>query len=171
MLEVYPIGRAVYPASFDANKVNAAIDRLAALPGTLRAAVEGCTDLDHPVRDDIWSIRALVQHLADAHMVAFIRTKLALTEDSPAVPSYDPVAWSKLGDAPQDIEPSLELLTGLHARWVELMRPLTPTEWERTWRSIGSDELRPTWRLPLTYGWHGDHHVAQIRHAREHYRV
>lgn len=171
MLEVYPIGRAVYPASFDATRVSATIDSIAALPEALRAVLEGCTDLDHPVRDDIWSIRALVQHIADAHMVAFVRTKMALTEDAPIVPSYDQVAWSKLGDADQDVEPSLELLAGLHARWVALLRPLAPADWERTWRVTGSDELRPTWRLPLTYAWHGDHHVAQIRQAREHYGV
>ncbi len=171
MLEVYPIGRATYPESLDVARIKGAIDSIAKLPSALRASVAGCTDLDQPIREGIWSIRAVVNHLADSHMNAFIRTKLALTEDTPIVKPYDPVAWSKLGDAMQSIEPSLDLMTALHARWVPLLGALTPAEWQRPWLAPSSPDRQPTWRLPLTYAWHGDHHVAQIRQARDHFGV
>lgn len=171
MLEVYPIGRARYPDTFDAELVSGAIERIDALPDALRAALAGCRDVDAPVRDGIWSIRVLTQHVADAHMVAFVRTKLALTEEAPTVPSYDQVAWSKLGDAEQDVRFALDLVTALHARWVGMLRAVQPAEWERPWLVRASSDARPLWRLPLTYAWHGEHHTAQIRRAREHYDV
>lgn len=171
MLEVYPIGRATYPDTYDAELVAGAIERISALPDSLRATLSGCRDVDVPVRDGIWSIRALTQHIADAHLVAYVRTKLALTEEAPTVPSYDQVAWSKLGDADQDVSLALDMVTVLHARWIAVLRAVRPQEWERPWLVRASSDARPLWRLPLTYAWHGEHHAAQIRQAREHYGV
>src|SRR5690606_41546482 len=50
MLEVYPIGKARFPAALDDTVVKESIDAIARLPGQLREAVEGCRDLDHPIR-------------------------------------------------------------------------------------------------------------------------
>jgi hypothetical protein len=171
MLETYPIGRLTLPPTLDLGAVMIAIDRIEALPVALRAALDGCADLDHPIRDAAWSIRQLTHHLADSHLHAFVRTKLALTEDGPTVVGYDEVAWAHGADARLPPEPSLRLLEGLHARWVELLRSLGPAELERPWHVHGRPVTYPLWRLPLTYGWHGDHHVAQLLRAREHYGV
>ena len=169
MLEVYPIGRVSFPDTIDPDALAAAIDRIDALPDALRAVVADCRDLDHPIRDGAWSIRALVHHVADSHLNAYVRTKLALTEDAPTVKPYDEVAWSRLGDAAMPLEPSLALVDALHARWSAVLRALGPADLARPWRVPTAAEPRPLWRLPLTYAWHGDHHVAQIRQAREHY--
>lgn len=168
MLDVYPIGRVTFPPDLDEEAVRTAIARLEALPGALHDVLAGCRDLDHPVREGIWSVRALAHHLADSHLMAYARTRRALTEDAPVVEPYAVEAWGRLGDAALPPEASLEVLTGLHARWVAVLRALGPTELRRPWRVVGADEPRPLWRLPLTYAWHGDHHVAQIRQAREH---
>jgi hypothetical protein len=168
MLEVYPVGRAEFPDSLDLGAVMIAIDRIEALPVELRAVIDGCGDLDHPIREGAWSIRQLVHHVADSHLNAYIRTKLVLTEDAPTVRAYDEVAWSRLGDSRLPAEPSVALVTALHARWVEVLRGMSPADLERPWR-LPEGALRPAWRLPLTYAWHGTHHVAQIRQAREHY--
>lgn len=171
MLEVYPIGRVVFPPALDPDAVRAALERLEALPDALGDAIAGCRDLDHPIREGAWSVRALVHHLADSHLNAYVRTKLALTEEAPTVKPYDEVAWSRLGDAGLAPAPSLALLAALHERWVAVLRPLGAAELERPWRVPTADGTRPLWRLPLTYAWHGDHHVAQIRQARAHYGV
>ena len=171
MLEVYPIGRVSFPATLDPTAVDAAIARIEVLPDALRAVVADCRDLDHPIRDGAWSIRALVHHVADSHMNAYVRTKLAATEDAPIVQAYDEVAWSKLGDAPLPLAPSLTLVDALHARWSAVLRALGPAELARPWRVPTAADPRPLWRLPLTYAWHGDHHVAQIRQAREHFGI
>jgi uncharacterized damage-inducible protein DinB len=169
MLEVYPVGRPSFAPSLDLGAVMVAIDTIEALPAELRAVTDGCGDLDHPIRPGAWSIRQLVHHVADSHLVAFTRTKLALTEPSPLVRDYDEVAWSLLADSLMPIEPSLALVDALHARWTELLRSTTPPDLERPWRHPKGAEERPLWRLPLLYAWHGTHHVAQIRQAREHF--
>ena len=169
MLEVYPLGKAVVPGKFEPTTVDAAINSIAVLPRSLRNVVEGCGDLDHPIRDGAWSIRALTHHIADSHMNAFIRLKLALTEELPTVKSYDEVAWSRQADAAMGIGVSLDLVDALHSRWVELLKSLTPAEFERPWQSSDGSGPRPAWRIPITYAWHGEHHVAQIRQAREFY--
>lgn len=170
MLEVYPIGKARFPAALDDTVVKESIDAIARLPGELREAVEGCRDLDHHIREGAWSIRALVHHVADSHMNAYVRTKLALTEDDPTVKPYDEAAWARLPDGGMDVGPSLDLVTALHTRWVGLLRSLGPAELERPWR-MPAGEPRPLWRLPVIYAWHGRHHVAQIVQAREHFGV
>jgi hypothetical protein len=171
MLEVYPIGRPTYAPDLDLGAVMVGIDRIEALPAILRAAVDGCGDLDHPIRPGAWSIRALVHHLADTHMSAFLRTKRVLTEEAPRVEGVDLDGWARTPDATLPVELSLDLLAALHPRWVELLRGASPTDLERTWHVAVDPAPRAAWRLPVTYGWHGDHHVAQIRQAREHYAL
>lgn len=169
MLEIYPIGRPTIPEALDLGAVLTAIDRIEALPGVARAAVDGCADLDHPIRPGAWTIRQVVHHLADAHMNAFLRNKRVLTEDGPTVEGVDVDGWARTADAAAPIERSLTLLDGLHPRWVELLRDCGPTELERPWHVRADPSPRTLWRSVLIYGWHGDHHAAQIRQAREHF--
>lgn len=171
MLETYPIGKAQLPQALDLGRVMTAIDAIERLPWQLADALDGCGDLDHPVREGIWSIRALAHHLADSHMNAYVRTKLALTEDAPIVKGYDEVAWAGLADAKLPVEDALALLRPLHKRWVELLRSTGPEELERPWVAPGTTEARPLWRLPISYAWHGEHHVAQIVQARAHFHL
>lgn len=171
MLEVYPIGKAHYPPELDLGQVMTAIDAIEKLPDELAEALDGCGDLDHPIREGVWSIRALAHHLADSHMNAYIRTKLALTEDAPKVKAYDEVAWAALADSRLPAEAAVSLLRLLHARWVEVLRSMGPTELNRSWVAPGTGEPRPAWRLSLSYAWHGQHHVAQIVQARAHFHL
>jgi len=169
VLEVYPIGRPDLPTALDLGAVMVAIDRIEALPASLRATLDGCGDLDHPIRDGAWPIRTVVHHLADSHMNAFLRTKRALTEEAPLVESVDIDAWAATADTRVPIETALDLLAALHPRWVELLRGASPADLERPWHVRSDPAPRATWRLALLYAWHGDHHTAQIRQAREHY--
>lgn len=169
MLEVYPIGRPDLSPALDLGAVMVAIDRIEALPTVLRSTLDGCGDLDHPIRDGAWPIRAVVHHVADTHMNAFLRTKRVLTEDAPTIESVDIDAWATTADTRAPVEASLDLIAALHLRWVELLRSASPADLERTWHVSADPAPRTAWRLALIYGWHGDHHAAQIRQAREHY--
>ncbi len=42
-------------------------------------------ELNTPYREGGWTVRQLVHHIADSHMNAFIRVRLALTEDWPTI--------------------------------------------------------------------------------------
>ena len=96
-------------------------------------------------------------------MNAYIRFKLALTEDLPLIKPYNEAKCAELGDVKgAPIEPSLALLENLHKRWVLLLRTLGPAEWSRQFR-------HPEWDKPMSlddtlalYAWHGKHHVAHI---------
>lgn len=165
----YPIGRFVYPERARAVDVERAIDRIEQLPGAMRGAVAGLSSpqLDTPYRDGGWTVRQVVHHVPDSHLNAYIRTKLALTEDDPEIRPYDEQRWAMLVDTVRTpAETSLALLDALHGRWVTLLRATQPDEFQRPLRhpEIGALTLG---LLILQYGWHGDHHVAHITRLRE----
>ena len=165
----YPIGDFVRPAVLDAEHRHASIATLAALPENLRAAVDGLTDsqLDTPYRHGGWTVRQLVHHVADSHMNAYVRTRLALTEDWPTIKPYEEPLWAELFDAktlPVDV--SLVLLDSLHRRWVALLESLSEEQWERGYNHPASGR-QPLALVVALYDWHSRHHVAHITALRK----
>lgn len=164
----YPIGK-FRRAEANLTDHAAAIATLADLPEKLRAAVEGLSaeQLDTPYREGGWTVRQLVHHVADSHMNATIRVRLALTEEWPTIKPYDETLWAQLSDArTAPIEPSLDLVTGLHGRWALLLRSLSEEEWQRgyTHPENGRQTLAEATAL---YAWHSRHHVAHITELRK----
>ena len=99
-------------------------------------------------------------------MNAYVRFKLALTENNPTIKPYDEDAWSKLGDVPRaPVETSLALLDALHERWVTLLELLNPEDFQRplVHPAIGPLTLD---QLLQMYAWHGRHHVAHVTTLR-----
>jgi uncharacterized damage-inducible protein DinB len=165
----YPIGRFRKVASLNEKEREAAIESIAATPIRLRAAVLGLTpeQLDTPYRPDGWTIRQLVHHVADSHMNSYVRFRLALTEENPAIKTYDEARWAELEDArTAPIELSLALLDALHQRWVRLLRSLGPGDFART---VSHPEHGPMSldSLLALYDWHGRHHVAHVTRLRQ----
>ena len=98
----FPIGRFQRPAGpLDAATRARHIETIASTPGMLTDSLRGITErqLDTPYRPDGWTVRQVVHHLPDSHMNAFVRMKLALTEDAPLVKPYDEAEWAKLHDS------------------------------------------------------------------------
>ena len=144
-------------------ELNNAIATLAELPNELRNALHGLDDkqLATPYRDGGWTVRQLVHHIADSHMNAYTRVRLALTEDAPTICTYDENAWAQLEDSKAPIEWSLSLIESLHARWVMMLQPLTAAQWQRAF--LHPENGPVTVELAtLTYAWHSRHHVAHI---------
>jgi hypothetical protein len=145
------------------------IAEIAALPGNLRAAVAGldAAQLATPYRVGGWTVRQVVHHLADGHMNAYIRTKFALTMDRPTIMPYDENAWAGMTDASDaEIERSLTLLEGLHARWAALWRGLGAGDWKRLYLHPERGPVRLEQQLG-SYAWHCRHHVAHITSLRQ----
>ncbi len=165
----YPIGRIERTSSLTPPKRRAAIDAIAAAPAALRAAVKGLTDaqLDTPYRPEGWTVRQLVHHLADSHMNAYTRFRLALTEDNPTIKPYDEAAWAELSDARSlPVGVSLELLDRLHERLVHLLRATKDTDFQRTLHHPENGPMTMD-SLLAVYAWHGRHHVAHVTALRE----
>ncbi len=163
----YPVGKFVAPQPITSDDVLQAIATLSEMPGQLRNAVDGLDRAQWatPYREGGWTVRQLVHHIADSHMNAFIRVRLALTEDWPTVKPYNEAAWATLHDATAPVEWSLELLESLHARWVMLLQSLTDEQWQCGFRHPESGPMTVEYAT-LSYGWHSRHHVAHINHLR-----
>ncbi|MCB0637521.1 MAG: putative metal-dependent hydrolase [Lewinella sp.] len=146
------------------------IDVIARFPGDLRAEVTGLVDSDLALRyrPGGWSIRELIHHCADSHMNSFIRFKLALTEDEPTIKPYDESEWAILPDsADAPISWSLQILDGVHARWVFMLRRLEEEDFERTFiHPEGNRTLTLDKALDL-YQWHCRHHLTHVRQAKQ----
>jgi DinB superfamily len=167
----YPVGPFPKLHGFDIDDARrrASIATLAALPGNLRAAVHGLSaaQLDTPYREGGWRVRQVVHHVADSHMNAYARTRLALTEEWPPVKGYEEKLWAELADARTlPVEVSLELLDPLHRRWVALFESLTEEQWQRgyTHSERGRTSVAQT---VILYDWHSRHHVAHITGLRK----
>ena len=165
----YPIGQFDAARPFTLASRTTAIDRIAALPGELRAAVRGLDDrrLDTPYRPGGWTVRQVVHHLADSHMNGLMRTKLALTENAPVIKPYDENAWAALDDARLPIDISLGILDGVHARWAAVYRSMSDSQFARTFTH---PERGTTMTIDFQvhdYSWHSSHHLAHITRLRE----
>src|SRR6266850_6799642 len=129
----YPIGEFTMPAAVTPALRSDAIAAIAELPARMREAVRGLSDaqLDTPYRPGGWTLRQVVHHVPDSHMNAFVRLKLALTEDNPTVKPYDEKAFAGLADQRLPVDVSLALLEALHVRWVAVLTSLAPRQFER----------------------------------------
>ena len=164
----YPIGRYSPPSTIQRPELDAWIADLEALPGNLRAAVEGLSDaqLNTPYRPGGWTVRQVVHHIPDAHMSANMFFRLALTEPRPTIKPIEETAWAELPDAKSGpIEPSLALTDALHRRWVALLRSLPDEDFKRSFRHPNGSEMLLDWVLGY-FAWHSRHHVAQILSLR-----
>ncbi len=166
----YPLGQFAWKGSLTEDERLWSIAIIAHTPDELRTAVEGLDDpqLDTPYRDGGWTIRQVVHHLPDSHINAYVRMKLALTEDLPMIKPYSQAAWAELVDSQAPVIISLQLLTALHERWVRVLKSMTPSDFERQFRHPEFPDAPRSmdWLLAL-YAWHGPHHVAQIQSLRE----
>ena len=162
----YPIGQFTMPAVITAEDREFWMTQLADLPNELRTATHGWSEshFSTPYRDGGWSVRQLLHHIADSHMQAYARFKLALTEDWPTIKPYDEAKWAELHDAKHaPAEWSLELIESLHARWGMLLQSLNEDQWQRGFKHPERGPITLEHVLAL-YDWHSKHHTAHITH-------
>jgi len=165
----YPVGRFRWPGDLDDPGRAALIGQIAEAPARLLQAVQGLTpeQFDTPYRPEGWTVRQVAHHLSDSHLNSYLRFKLGLTEDQPAIKTYDEALWARLPDTQlTPVKTSIVLLEALHERWVHLLRSMTPADFARTVHhpELGLISLD---RLLAIYAWHGRHHVAHITSLRE----
>src|ERR1700720_3942925 len=131
----YPVGKYSPPEEVTPALRQQAISEIAEAPAKLRAAVTGLSEeqLKTPYREGGWTVRQVAHHVPDSHMNAYVRFRLALTEQEPTIKPYEEARWAELEDAKSaPIDVSLALLDSLHQRWVRLWRSLKPEDFART---------------------------------------
>jgi hypothetical protein len=112
-------------------------------------------------------VRQLIHHVADSHMNAYIRTCLALTEERPTIKPYEQARWAELGFARTGpIAISLDLLQLVHARWLPVLRDMTPDQFRREYYHPEDECTHALSDLLQVYAWHSRHHLAHITELR-----
>jgi uncharacterized damage-inducible protein DinB len=166
----YPVGRYAPTPEATAEERAGWIAELGALPARLRAAVAGldAARMATPYRPGGWTVHQLVHHVADSHMNAYARFKLALTEPEPTIKPYDEARWAELPDVGAvDPAVSLALLDALHVRWGALLERLAPDDWPRAFRHPEHQRLMRLDQALGLYAWHSRHHTAHVTRLRE----
>lgn len=148
------------------------IEAIRDLPSQLREKISGLSaeQLTAPYHDGEWTIAQNIHHLADTHMVCIRRFKLILTSPQFQFTSYDVDAIANYPDAKDaDAAHSLNILEGLHARWVVLLENLSEDEWGRA-GSFAPETGRPPASLEdlaRVYAQHGLNHLQQIQEVMD----
>ena len=160
----YPVGRfARLTAPTDGPTRASHITTIEQTPARFRSVVQARSALDTPYRPGGWTVRQVVHHVPDSHMNAYIRMKLAVTEDAPTIKAYDEARWAELSEAKSGpVDMSLALLDALHRRWVMFMRSLTDADFGKVYvhPKLGRVTLDEAVAL---YAWHCRHHEGHIR--------
>ncbi|MFT3795189.1 YfiT family bacillithiol transferase [Flavobacterium sp.] len=161
----YPIGKFVKPEAITSEILEKCIAEIAAFPQKLRDETEQLDEsqLETPYRPDGWTIRQLIHHCADSHMNCLIRIKWALTEDQPTIKFYHEDLWGNgIDNRSMPIEPTLQLLDGLHHRLAFIMSHLSETELGKSFVHPEHGKVFELREIICTYAWHGNHHLAHI---------
>lgn len=164
----YPIGKFECPEHITDELLQQAINDIHELPQRLQAAVKNRNNnqLDTPYRPGGWTIRQLVHHIADSHMNAFTRFKLALTEDNPTIKPYQEAQWAEMSDYKDvPVQVSLHLILPLHFRWTALLQSMTVADFARTYYHPEDEQTVRLDHATLMYSWHSRHHLQHVLNA------
>ena len=165
----FPTGPFSPKASLTAAERATLMEELAHYPADLRFMVMSLTpeQLETPYREGGWTVRQVVHHMPDSHLQAYVRFKLAMTEDRPTIKTYEQAFWGETEDTrTAPVEISLDLLEALHKRWALFLRSLSEADFQRTYLhpELGEVSLEKTLQL---YVWHGKHHLGHIKMVAE----
>lgn len=166
----YPLGHYQKPGVFTKDILAEAISVIEQFPGKIKQEVKGLNDeqLDTPYRPDGWTVRQVVHHCADSHMNAFMRIKLALTEDTPTIKPYAEGLWAELTDGKNlNIQPSLSIIENVHLRWVTVLRNMKYIEFERCFIHPEKGKELSLHESTGMYAWHCNHHLAHITNLKK----
>jgi len=149
----------------DPNYIKACLEEIENFPSQLKNFYQKLQSEQQSAcyREGSWTFRQVINHLADSHMNAFMRFKLALTEDKPIIKPYIQNAWAATFDGAEgDAGLSVELIELLHKRWLILMRSMNIEDFKKSY-------IHPEYQKEYTlgyalglYAWHGKHHLTQM---------
>jgi hypothetical protein len=165
---IYPIGKQQMPSEFNDETIAKLIDDIKKLPKLLKTVskkIDSKKKLQYSYREGGWSIEQIIHHTADSHLNAFLRFKLALTENNPTIKPYDENLWSETADIQLPVKVSINLLKSLHKKWVMLLKNMDKNDFNRTYHHPVYKTTPKLKEVLAIYAWHGKHHVAQIEVA------
>ncbi|MBK8701305.1 MAG: putative metal-dependent hydrolase [Saprospiraceae bacterium] len=166
---MYPIGKYESPTFITENEIRLWIQTIEETPTLVRDVIEGLgiRQLSLQYRPNGWSIAQVIHHMCDSHTNAFIRFKLALTEDTPTIKPYKEGLWANLVDySPEYLHYTLIMLDAVHAKLTLLLKAMDIHDFHN--RSYFHPESHKNFTLGdalSLYDWHCRHHLAHIHQA------
>ena len=164
----FPIGKFEIQEEITSEVLQDWINTIQKFPNEVSKVIEKLSveKLNLVYRTNGWNIKQVVHHCADSHSNAFIRFKLALTEENPTIKPYEEALWAELIDGiDDDISNSMLILKGMHHKWFLLMNSLNEKQWERTYFHPESKKTYVLKEVAGLYAWHCNHHLAHIKQA------
>jgi hypothetical protein len=113
-----------------------------------------------------WSIRDVVQHMADSELVGGFRLRMVLAHDRPRLTGYDQDLWAdRLEYGSVDVRDALEQFTAVRNANVRIWARLTPADLLRIGihGERGEESLE---RMRRLYAGHDILHLAQLERIR-----
>lgn len=161
----YPVGKFQPKDFYSPEDITTYIAAIEAAPEKISETFKKLSQkqLDTPYRENGWTARQVLHHLADSHMHAYIRFKWTLTENSPTIKAYNEKLWAETYEIVQDPALSVNLLKTLHAKWVPLLKSLKTSDYEKFFIHPETGKQVRLDRLAATYAWHGAHHLGHLK--------
>lgn len=165
----FPIGKYHSQKNVSTEVFQGWIKTIDSLYSDLSKSIQGLSpqQFENTYRPSSWTISQLIHHLADSHMNAFMRFKLALTEDNPVIKPYFEASWAKLPDYQGPIESSLKIIEGVHQRWMELLTSMNEQDFNKTYIHPEFNREFDLKEAVCQYDWHCKHHLAHIEIAKK----
>ena len=161
----FPIGEFVVPGKITDKDILKYINNIETLPARLTELVSVFSEnqFETVYREGGWNVRQVINHIADSHMNAYIRFKLALTENTPVINPYLEAVWAELSDG-KNCNPavSLKLIEALHFRWAMFLKSLRKKDFKKGYFHPELGKVVSLEEAAASYSWHGEHHFAHI---------
>ena len=113
-----------------------------------------------------WSIRHVVQHLADSELVGGFRLRMVMAHERPALTGYDQDLWaSRLDYGAADVRDALDQFSALRRANVRIWQRLSAADLARVGRhgERGEESLE---RMRRLYAGHDLLHLRQLERIR-----
>lgn len=161
----YPIGQFEYGKPYSLDDTRKHIKILSKFPKELKSAVKKLKsgELEKTYRPEGWTVRQVINHIADSHINAYTRLKLAVTENTPIIKPYEENLWAELEDGKHgSVKTSLKLISALHNRWAHFLKSLQEDDLEKGYYHPASKRTVLLQEAIALYVWHSQHHLAHI---------
>lgn len=164
----YPIGKFTPQSNYTLEQINEYIKSIKLFPAILLTTVDNISndDFKKQYREGSWNICQLIHHIGESHLNAYMRIKLALTENNPTIKPYDENLWVKTPENEiLDYSVSIKLIESIHEKFSCLAGTLSEFDLKRTFFHPQNNKTFSIADMLCLYSWHGNHHLAHIKIA------